>query len=423
MRQRIFRVLTSVFFITLVAFVLRGAYALYMSHLIPATVLSTVPFQNEVGNVASALARGQGFCCLFREPTGPTAWLSPVYPLLVAGIFKVFGIFTLRSFYAAIFLNCLFSSLAVVPVHAVGERVGGPRAAILGAYLWAIFPSGIILPFEFIWDTSLSALLGALLLWRTVKLGDSCHQGDAVLYGLLWGFSLLTCPALGILLPFLLAWVLYRHRATPNRQIRLAAVSLGLLLLTCLPWTVRNYVQFHRFIPLRSNFPYEFWSGNNEIFDEHSRELNRITRFEQVRLYARLGENAFLDDRWQKSTHFVRTHLALFAQLTEGRVVATWLGTPAPWRDFLRTDSSLARFLLVWNAIALLGVIVGLMRVYISQRLHFFPIASYPLLFPLAFYIAHTSLRHRHPCDPALAILIAIAMAGASGMRPSPEVR
>jgi 2-keto-4-pentenoate hydratase len=34
------------------------------------------------------------------------------------------------------------------------------------------------------------------------------------------------------------------------------------------------------------------------------------------------------------------------------------------------------------------------------------------MVFPITFYIAHTSLRHRHPCDPIIALLVAIALLG-----------
>ncbi len=80
---------------------LRIAFLVHQALVIPGNVLAYVPFEQEVGSVAKSLAEGQGFCCLFRQPTGPTAWLVPVYPLLLAGIFKVFGVFTLSSFYAA----------------------------------------------------------------------------------------------------------------------------------------------------------------------------------------------------------------------------------------------------------------------------------------------------------------------------------
>jgi hypothetical protein len=412
MQERVFRWVSSQWFIALIALLLRAAYFLYMAHLIPTEVLAAVPFQNEVGNVASALASGEGFCCLFRQQTGPTAWLAPVYPLIVACIFKFFGIFTVRSFYVAASLNCVFSSLATIFLFQVGKRIGGLTTGVLAGWIWAIFPSGIILPFEWIWDTSLSVVLSAALLWSTLELKDSLRRRDFAMYGFLWGLSLLTNPALGAVLPFLLGWILYQRRGNRALQVRLGLVTLVMLVLTCLPWTARNYVQFHRFIPFRSNFAYEFWSGNNDIFDVHSREVNRITRYEQVHLYGELGENEFLRDKMEKALSFVRSHPGLYSQLFGRRIIATWLGTESAWQDFKRTDSWLARCLLAWNAVSLLAVILGLVRLYQQQRIYFFPIASLPIVFPFTFYIAHTTLRHRHPCDPILALLIAVAVVG-----------
>lgn len=412
MRERFYRLATSVLFITLIAMVLRTAFVFDQARLIPAEVLATVPFQNEVGNVASALADGKGFCCLFRQPTGPTAWLAPVYPLLLAALFKLFGAFTLVSFYAAILLNCIFSSLACVPVYYSGQQIGGRHVAALAAWLWAVFPSGIVMPFEWIWDTSLSALLAAALLWATLRLADALTYRDASLYGLLWGISLLTNPALGSLLPFLLGWILYRCLSTRTLRPSPLLLAVGVIILICAPWTVRNYLQFHRFIPLRSNFVYEFWSGNNEIFDEHSRAVNRITRYEEVHLYNQTGETAFLHEKWLKAINFVRTHPGLYLQLFGRRIVATWLGTETPWQDFFRTESLFVRFLFLWNALTLLGIALGLVRLRLSHAPYFFPVAVFPIIFPITFYVAHTTLRHRHACDPVIALILTFAILG-----------
>lgn len=412
MREKVFRLLRSAWFIAGMALALRVAYLLYMAHQIPAVVLADVPFQNEVGNVAEAIAEGKGFCCLFRQATGPTAWLGPVYPLMIACIFKMFGAFTLKAFYAAVLLNCVFSSLATIPLFHVGKRVGGLTTAILASSMWAIFPSGIVLPFQWIWDTSLSVLLAPALLWGTLKLKETMRPRDCALYGALWGFSLLTNPALGALLPFLLGWILFQHREQHSLAMRRGLVAMAALFFVCLPWMARNYLRFHRFIPLRSNFPYEFWSGNNEIFDPHSREVNRITRYEQIHLYAEQGETEFLREKLQKALGFVAAHPSLYARLFVRRIIATWLGTESPWQDFAQTDSLLVRIIFTWNAMTLAGVLCGLGRIYLQRRAYFVPIASYPIIFPLTFYIAHTTLRHRHPCDPVVALLMAIAIVG-----------
>jgi hypothetical protein len=409
MREKPLRLLSSSWFITGVALLFRVLYLAYRAHLIPDEILSEAPFENEVGNVAAALAQGKGFCCVFRQPTGPTAWLTPVYPLLVAAIFKVFGVFTLASFYASVLLNCVFSSLVSFPLFAAANRMAGPPLAILSTWLWAIFPSGVIVPYAWIWDTSLSAFFAALLLWLTLWLPDSRRVRDVVAYGLLWGLALLTNPSLGALLPFLLGWLLYHSSVCRPLALRHTALVLAIVTLCCLPWTVRNYVQFHRFIPLRSNFAFEFWSGNNEIFDPNSRAVNRITRYEQTHLYAVMGENAFFDDKRHKAALFVRSNPALYFTLCGRRVAATWLGSEHSWQDFRRTDSSLARFLLLWNALALLAMLAGLLRLLLRRSPYWFPVACFPVIFPLAFYLAHSSLRHRHPIDPVVALLVALA--------------
>src|SRR5215470_10436360 len=164
MRLRIQSLIVSPWFIFGAAFLLRLAFLLYEAHLVPAEALAVVPFQNEAGNVAAALARGQGFCCLFGQPTGPTAWLAPVYPLFLAGIFKVFGVFGVTSFYVASLFNCVFSALVCLPLFCVALKIGNRTTAVLAGWLWAVFPSGILIPFEWIWDSSLSALLAISLL-------------------------------------------------------------------------------------------------------------------------------------------------------------------------------------------------------------------------------------------------------------------
>jgi len=410
MREKFFRLLVSSSFIAVIAFLFRLLYLAYRVHLIPSHVLASAPFENEVGNIAAALAQGNGFCCVFRQPTGPTAWVAPVYPVILAAIFKVFGVFTVASFYAAVVLNAAFSALVTFPLYAAAKRVARHSASVLAAWLWAASPTGIIIPYAWIWDTSLSAFLAALLLWLTLQLSDSQRRCDYSIYGVVWTFALLTNPSLGALLPFLLAWVFFRSSARHTFfKLKCAAMTFAIIFLCCLPWTVRNYARFHRLIPIRSNFAFEFWSGNNEIFDPKSRAVNVVTRYQQTHLYASMGEAAFFEDKWQKASNFVRSNPALYLQLCDRRVLATWFGSESPLQDFLRTDSSLARFLLAWNTLAFPLMLLGLIRLFAQRSPYVFPLASFPLIFPLAFYLAHTSLRHRHPIDPVILLLVAIA--------------
>jgi 4-amino-4-deoxy-L-arabinose transferase-like glycosyltransferase len=407
-------VVTSLWLIVAAAVVCRVGYAYQQTREIPARVLASVPFEQEAGNIAIALATGKGFSSPMRRDTGPTAWLTPVYPLIVAAIFCVFGVSTLHAFYAAAALNILFSAATCVLIYFTGRRMAGIRAASIAAWLWALFPNAIVIPFQWIWDTSLSALLAATILWATFALIESEKLRDWCAYGFLWGFALLTNPALGAALPFLLGWMAYRGRHNTRGQFVRPAAALSVAILCCVPWTVRNYMEFHRFIPLRSNMPFELWLGNNKVFDDRSPDVNaRVTRYEEERRYVRLGETAFMKDKWNLATEFIRTHKRLEARLVGWRFMDFWLGSFHPVRDFENSDSAWIRIILAFNLITAIGSLIGIAALWRRGSPYVFPAAVFILAVPLVYYATHASLRYRHPIDPIVLTLTAIAVTGA----------
>ena len=432
---------TSLALIVIVAMGVRVAFAWDQARKISPGVLGIVPFQQETGNIAYALAQGKGFSNVFRTETGPTAWLAPVYPLMVAAMFKLFGTFTARAFFAAVFLNILFSAAASVPIFFAGKRLGGSGVAAGAAWLWTVFPSAVMMPFEWIWDTSLSALLAALILWATLELTESERWLDWGVYGLLWGLALMTNPALGALLPFLLGWVVLRGRGERRTRWKRGALAVGVAALCCVPWTIRNYVAFHRLIPLRSNFPFELWLGNNDIFDEHARNGRKsITRTEEARRYAQLGETAYMAEKWQSATSFIESHPGLELRLTGRKFVAFWMGTESPVKNFRETDRNLIRGILLSSFLTAIGALFGVLmlrggRKTITERRTegrggaeknsreetelaglVWPLAVFPLVFPCLYYVTHADLRYRHPIDPVVLLLAMVAVAGVWGL-------
>jgi len=51
----------------------------------------------EMGRIGRSIALGQGFSNPYEGNTGPTAWEPPLYPYLIGGVFKTFGIYTRAS--------------------------------------------------------------------------------------------------------------------------------------------------------------------------------------------------------------------------------------------------------------------------------------------------------------------------------------
>ena len=101
---------------------------------------------------------------------------------------------------------------------------------------------------------------------------------------------------------------------------------------------------FHRFIPLRSNFGYEIFTGNNENYDDHPPVWpNNITRAREIFRFFRIGEPAFMQEEMHKALQFITNHPRIELRLTWDRVVSFWMGTPSPLDNFLSADSFFLR--------------------------------------------------------------------------------
>jgi 4-amino-4-deoxy-L-arabinose transferase-like glycosyltransferase len=415
---RAFRQLaSSLLVIVLVAFVARLTFAWYQTRQIPTQVLRTVPFQTETGHIAYSAAAGKGFSSPYERDSGPTAILPPVYPLIVAALFKIFGSYSIAAYFAAIFFNIIFSTATCVPIYYATKRIAGAGIASLAAWLWALFITAIRMPTEWIWDTSLSALLVATIVWATLELPTSRRWRDWSAYGLLWGLVLMTNPAPASVLPFLLAWLIYgvtkRDTQHSRRTSELAKplLAVALALLCCVPWTVRNYVVFHRFIPLRSGLPFELYIGNNENYDERQSGLPPAITFErEVLRYLKMGETPFMDEEKRKALAFIATHPRVELTLFAKRFVAFWIGTAQPLQTFIENDSLLLRAILLGNFLTAIGGAFGIAILSIRRNPYAFPLAAFPLIFPIIYYVTHTSLRYRHALDPIVLLLTAIAV-------------
>src|ERR1700740_1365564 len=117
MRSNLKRILSSPVFLTGLAFAARMLLMYIGSLSTPAAVRPNLPFGYELGRVARAIAAGEGFSSPLRMmDTGPTAWFTPIYPYLVAGIFKIWGIYSDASRLVIMTLNSAFAALTVIPI-------------------------------------------------------------------------------------------------------------------------------------------------------------------------------------------------------------------------------------------------------------------------------------------------------------------
>jgi 4-amino-4-deoxy-L-arabinose transferase-like glycosyltransferase len=370
-------------------------------------------FGFETGRIAHAIASGQDFSSPMPLSTGPTAWTAPVYPYFVAAIFRVCGIYSKSSALAILALQDFFSALTCLVIFLLGKKSFGTSVGLNAAWIWAFSPYGIYIPNHWVWETSLTTLLLAVLFLLTLRLGAAMRVRDWLVYGFLWGVAALTSPVVLFVFPPLLVWLWWRYREQHALLSRRMASSVGILCLIVAPWFVRNYVAFGRFIPFRSNFGAVLRMGNSEdLSSPRNDSLNPSENEEELAQFRRLGEIAYVAEKKQEATEFIRSHPGTFAWLTLGRIVETWTGIwlPAPFYLF-RSG---------WPAFKLINVlfccsfsvlaVVGLRRAFRMKNPAAWVYVIVLAFFPLIYYVTSSHMRFRHPIDPQIVLLAATAL-------------
>src|SRR5271156_224121 len=412
---------SSLWLIMLVALALRLAYMWQFQSIHPRQGVSVIPFLFESGNIAHSLATGHGFSSPFRVDTGPTAWMTPLFPLLLAGIFRLFGAYTFHAWAATVLFNISCCTLACIPIYFVGKRIGGVALGAGAAWLWAVFPNAILLPVESMWDASISALLVATILWATLALAESDSQRlrKWCAYGLLWGGALLFNATLAALFPFLAGWLVYRARQEKREWFKNAAAAVVIIILCCVPWTIRNYRVFHQFVPLRSVLGLQLWLGNNDQTQDIFRgDLHPIYNSAEREKYIAMGEIPYMQQKKQEAIAYMVSHPAREARLIAYRVISIWSGgTPYPLEDFLGTPSLRFRTVLAFNLVAALGALCGIIILFRERSQFAIPVAAFPLIYPWAYYLTLALPRYRLPIDPIVLLLLAISIQRLAQMR------
>jgi 4-amino-4-deoxy-L-arabinose transferase-like glycosyltransferase len=393
----------SIFFIVLIAFALRLA-VITIGHTYRITPRRDhFQFGWEMGRIARSIALGQGFSSPTDLPTGPSAWAPPVYPYILAGVFRLFGIYSNLSAWVILTFNSIFAALTCLTLYRIGEKIYGAAVARAVAWTWALFPYAIYWPVRVVWEMSLTAFLLSLAFLFTLRMADQPPRPRAWIgFGVLWGLLALTNTAVLSLLPFCLLYVLWRL-PRPSRQIFGSAMCILAAGLVVSPWLVRNYAVFGKFVFVRDNLPLEMHIANNDQSTGlWTRSEHPGNDPEAMRRFQELGEIGFMEEKRQQFREFVREHPEEFLRFTLSRLLYFWIGTPQA--DVVAGyDLMIARHLMFILPAAL--AFAGLWLTLRNKKRGGFLLATFLLIYPLPYYLVNPFPRYKHAIEPEMILL------------------
>jgi 4-amino-4-deoxy-L-arabinose transferase-like glycosyltransferase len=394
-------------FIFLVALGLRLAVVPFLvgEHLDPAR--DHWAFGWETGRLARSLASGHGFGSPLFGWTGPSAWMAPGYPVLLAGVFKLFGIYSKASAYVILSLNCFFAGLTCFPLRSIARTAFGDRTGVAAAWAWALFPYSFDFAAGVVWSTAFSALLLTSAVAATIALERKLSPFSWGAWGIMWGVIGLTEPSLLACLPVAGLWLVARERRRGMPWIFFWRTGFAALLFVFVvsPWFVRNYRVLAHFIPFREGFGLMLYQGNTwDTFDLSPDWANPPHNAVEMGEYARVGEVAYMAEKQQQAISEIRKHPERFAWTTVRRVVFTWTGYWSVSPGYRKIEPFALPNIFVATLVSVFAA-RGLMLAFRRFRRFAVLFAALLLVFPAVYYITHPSMAYRHPVDPVLVLL------------------
>jgi 4-amino-4-deoxy-L-arabinose transferase-like glycosyltransferase len=253
---------------------LRLAMALYLGNHVEPTPAAYD--QVHYHDVALNLLAGRGFVFTrppwpFIRPGVPTAYVSFLYQLFLAGVYAIFGPHPM----AVRIVEALICSLMPWQVYGLMRRIlaqpppWGRRASdvalvaagITAAYAYFVYFSATIM------TEGLYLVMVVWALTATLILAENPSGWRWAVWGLAVGMNTVMRQVFMPMAGLLFLYVLWRvGRRVRARDVMLAGAVVVVLIL---PWTVRNYLVFDRFLLLNSQSGQVFWNANHPSLGVH----------------------------------------------------------------------------------------------------------------------------------------------------------
>src|SRR3989344_567669 len=183
--------------------------------------------------------------------------VGPGYEFFLAGVYKIFGhhieiIWLLQAIFqaASVWLSFLISRL-------IFKENWHPLMGVVAALLIAFSPD-LILSSAMVLTETLSIFFMLLTIYVVFRRLDDLSYSNTILLAFLLGLTFLVRTSLGIMFVVITVFEIL------NRRYKHALLFMIVFFLVLTPWTVRNYLHYHTFIPANLAGGIDILAGNHD---------------------------------------------------------------------------------------------------------------------------------------------------------------
>jgi hypothetical protein len=359
---------------------------------------------SEAIRVALSLAHDGNYGNAWDTGT-PTAHVSPLYPILLSVLLRIFGDHAAGEIAKEAFSTLLTSAqYALLPLVALACQL--PLIVGFAAGLMAA-----LLPISFYVQTGANeyALSAFLIVLVSIAILKAWRDRDfsrrrASIIGVLTALNLLTTPQFALILGLALILPYVFLRATRRAGYgAFAMIQVVIVAAALAPWVIRNYAVLGSPIWGRSNFGLELHVSNNEmatpLWDKGVLGvLHPFANPAEAGHAAAIGEVAYNKEKLAQAKQWILENPGRFAKLTSRRFVYFWL-TP---------KSSRAQYLAL---VLIVGLgLIGMGFLARERNFVFYYFLMLWCLYPAPLYVFQQSDRLRFPIEWSIFLMAAFAL-------------
>lgn len=362
---------------------------------------SSVPPGPESVRVAHNLLESHQFANPFATlKTGATAHIAPAFPAFLALLIKIFGD-QARGIFAIRLAAVLIMACQVAAFPWVSRTLGmGDFTGMLSAAVWIAAKPRLYYDWEAYYVAAF--LMLACCIYRTHLDSEGQASRRLVwLLGALIGLLILMSPSLGPVLAAFVLWEMIQRRHGFLNGVFLPLVLLPIVIIA--PWIFRNYLAFHRFVPVRDNLGLELWVSNNDcaqftfmknIESGCLGELHPNGDIHIAQKVSELGEPEFNAICMRSALGWISGHPERFAKLTLIRVIGFWMPPHETGSVHFEGGHRRERAA-IW--ITTLLSIIGIVLLHREDPKSAGVCLACLLLFPVVYYVDQADFRYRCP--------------------------
>ncbi len=322
---------------------------------------------------------------------------GPGYEFFLAGIYEVFD----NRYEAVWIVQAILHALSALLLFVICCRLfsaNGETVGLITAGIFGLHPDLIEISAMLMTETVYLFLiiLAVYIFVRSFEKSKSLIL--AAFLGLTIGFAILTRLPVALFIPVII-WMYAK-----SKSYRSAAVFLGAMIVILAPWTIRNYLIFHQFIPTTLIGSYNVWIGNRLGTDggQIAGGFNPVTAYTDI--YGFFGLKAKANAEFWS---FISGHPFLFIKLCAIRVVRYFSLIRPMGFWFYQTGSKQLIFVgssFIAIAVLFISGFSGMLIAMRERRAVFYYLSTFAAIAPLVLIPTVVQSRYRFQIYPFLSI-------------------